>query len=132
MTSEFTVLALAGLLQGVQFVLFAIPANRQLGTGYTMGNRDAPPPRQLTPTAARLQRAMNNHFESLILFLVAVVSVAGLERSSPVTAGLAWVYLAARVVYLPCYVLGLTPWRSIVFGIGFGASMVMMLYALLP
>ena len=36
MTPELTALALAGLLQGVQLALFAIPANLQLGMGYTL------------------------------------------------------------------------------------------------
>jgi hypothetical protein len=35
MTPELTALALAGLLQMVQFVLFAVPANMELGVGYT-------------------------------------------------------------------------------------------------
>jgi hypothetical protein len=35
MTPELTALALAGLLQAVQFFLFAVPANVELGTGYT-------------------------------------------------------------------------------------------------
>ncbi len=35
MTPELTALALAGLLQAVQFVLMAVPANLELGPGYT-------------------------------------------------------------------------------------------------
>ena len=41
MTPELTVLALAGLLQGVQFTLMSIPANIELGPGKTMSPRDA-------------------------------------------------------------------------------------------
>ena len=36
MTPELTALALCGLLQAVQFALFALPANLELGTGYTL------------------------------------------------------------------------------------------------
>ena len=75
MTPELTALALAGLLQAVQFALFAIPANMQLGTGYTSAPRDRPPSRQLSLRTARMQRALNNHFEGLILFTLAVVVV---------------------------------------------------------
>ena len=48
MTPELTALALAGLLQAVQFHLFAIPANKELGTGYTSSPRDRPPSRQMS------------------------------------------------------------------------------------
>ena len=36
MTPELTTLALAGLLQAAQYAVFAIPANIELGTGYTL------------------------------------------------------------------------------------------------
>ncbi|MDR9483807.1 MAG: MAPEG family protein, partial [Sediminimonas sp.] len=35
MTPELTALTLAALLQVVQYVLYAVPANLELGTGYT-------------------------------------------------------------------------------------------------
>jgi hypothetical protein len=37
MTPELTVLALAGLLQGLQFVLMSVPANLELGMGQNRG-----------------------------------------------------------------------------------------------
>jgi hypothetical protein len=67
MTPELTALALAGLLQAAQFILFATPANLELGTGYTSTPRDRPPSRQMSTVTARLQRVLNNHFEGLIL-----------------------------------------------------------------
>ena len=85
MTPELTALALAGLLQADQYVAFAIPANRELGTTYTSGPRDTAPPRPLSPVTARLQRALNNHFEALILFTLAVVIVTLGSQSTPVT-----------------------------------------------
>lgn len=42
MTPELTALALAGLLQAAQLVVFAIPANRELGPDWTAGPRDTP------------------------------------------------------------------------------------------
>jgi uncharacterized MAPEG superfamily protein len=76
MTPELTALTLAALLQVVQFILFAIPANLELGPGYTSSARDREPSRQLSTKTARLQRALNNHFEGLILFTLAVVVVS--------------------------------------------------------
>ena len=48
MTSELTALALSGLLQALQFFLFSIPANVELGTAYTSSPRDTPQPRPLS------------------------------------------------------------------------------------
>lgn len=131
MTPELTVLALAGLLQAVQLALYAVPANRELGPDYTAGPRDAPPPRPLSPRAGRLQRAVANHFEGLILFTLAVVVVTLGAKASGFTAACAWVYLAARILYLPAYVMGLTPWRSVIWGVGFVATLAMIVAGLI-
>ena len=84
MTTELTVLALAGLLQAAQFAAFSIAANRQLGPAVTMGTRDDAP--VLGGTPARLQRALNNHFEGLIMFTLAVVVVSAGGEASGITA----------------------------------------------
>jgi uncharacterized MAPEG superfamily protein len=130
MTPELATLALAALLQAVQFALFAVPANMELGTGYTSSARDRAPSRQLSERTARLQRAMNNHFEGLILFTIAVVVVTLGQQSSGVTQTAAWVYLAARVLYIPAYALGWQPWRSAIWGMGFFATLAMIVAAL--
>ncbi|NEX47481.1 MAPEG family protein [Pseudotabrizicola algicola] len=131
MTPELTALALAGLLQAVQFVVFAVPANRELGTGYTSSARDRPPSRQMSIRTARLQRALNNHFEGLILFTLAVVVVTLGQQSTGVTQTAAWVYLAARILYVPAYAYGLRPWRSAIWAIGFFATLTMIVAALI-
>ncbi len=131
MTPELTALALAALLQAVQFVLYAVGANRELGPGYAMSARDRPPSRPMSETTGRLQRAMTNHFEGLILFTIAVLVVTLGDGSTGVTAACAWVYLAARVLYVPAYALGLRPWRSVVWMAGFAATIAMIVAALL-
>jgi uncharacterized MAPEG superfamily protein len=131
MTPELTALALAGLLQAVQFVLFATPANLELGTGYTSSPRDRPPSRQMSTRTGRLQRAMNNHFEGLILYTLAVVVVTMGDQSTTVTQYAAWAYLGARVLYIPAYVFGWCPWRSAIWGVGFFATVIMLIAALI-
>ncbi|WP_054304050.1 MAPEG family protein [Gemmobacter sp. LW-1] len=130
MTPELTALALAGLLQSAQYLLFAIPANRELGTGYTSSARDRPPSRQLSQTTARLQRALNNHFEGLILFTLAVVVVTLGGKASGLTAACGWVYLGARILYVPAYAFGWRPWRSAIWGLGFLATLTMIVASL--
>lgn len=94
-----------------------------------MGPRDETP--KLTGTAGRLQRALTNHFEGLILFTLAVVVVTLGGQASGVTAACAWIYLLARIVYVPAYILGWVPWRSAIWAVGFAATMVMIIAALI-
>lgn len=128
MTPELTALTLAALLQCVQFLAYSVTANLQVGPKYAMGPRDTP--RQLTGLAGRLQRALGNHFEGLILFTIAVLVITLSGQSSGFTAACAWIYLAARLLYVPAYALGWTPWRSVIWGIGWAASLLMLLAAL--
>ena len=131
MTPELTALTLAALLQVLQFALFAVPANLELGVGYTSSARDRPPSRTMSERTARLQRAMNNHFEGLILFSIACLVVTFADKGSAVTAACALAYLVARVLYIPAYYFGWRPWRSLIWFAGFGATAVMLLAALL-
>ena len=130
MTAELTALALAGLLQVAQYAAFAIPANIELGVAYTSSPRDTPPPRPLSTLTGRMQRGMNNHFEGLILFTLAVVVVTLGNQSTETTQTAAWTYLAARVLYIPAYAAGLRPWRSAIWGVGLLATVIMLIAAL--
>ena len=136
MTPELTVLTLAALLQVVQYVLMSVPANMELGPGKTTSPRDRSElggslEDQLSDKSARLVRALNNHFEGLILFTIACVVVTLGEQSKPLTAACAWAYLIARVLYIPAYYFGLRPWRSLIWMVGFTATTIMLLAALL-
>ncbi len=128
MTPELTVLALAGLLQVVHYALFGVAANMQLGADYALGPRDEG--RKLSGIPQRLQRAMSNHFEGLILFTLAVVVIEQSGANSTLTAGCAWAYLAARVVYIPAYAYAWVPWRSVIWAVGFVSTVVMIAVAL--
>ncbi len=129
MTPELTFLALAALLQVLQYAAYSITSIRQVGVAKAAGNRDKPI--ILTGYAGRIQRAMNNHFEALILFTIAVVVVTFSDQSDAYTALCALIYLAARILYVPIYVLGLTPWRSLVWFVGLFATIAMLLMALI-
>ncbi|WP_333830620.1 MAPEG family protein [Pararhodobacter sp.] len=128
MTPELTALTLAALLQCAQFLAYSVAANLQVGPKYAMGPRDTP--RQLTGLAGRLQRALGNHFEGLILFTIAVAVVTFSAQATTFTAACAFTYLAARVLYIPAYALGWSPWRSVIWGIGWAATVLMLLAAL--
>ncbi len=136
MTPELTALTLAALLQCVQFALMAIPANMELGTSKTASPRDAdrlgkPLIEQMSTGTARLARAMNNHFEALILFGIAIAVISLADKTNAFTTTCAWTYLAARVLYIPAYYFGWTPWRSAIWFIGFLATIAILITALI-
>ena len=128
MPVEVYVLALAGLLQVAQFALMAIPVNLQVGVKYTGGPRDNPV--QITGVAGRLFRALNNHFEALVLFTIAVVVVTLGSKSTALTENCAWLYLASRVLYVPAYASGIPLLRSLIWTAGFAATVVMLVVAI--
>ena len=130
MTAELTALTLAAILQYLQFALYAVPANRELGTGYTMSPRDRPPNNSMSDPTSRLGRAFENHFEGLILFAIAVGVTQMSGQNSSLTGVCAWLYLIARVLYVPAYVYGMRPWRSLIWFVGFFATLVILLVAL--
>jgi uncharacterized MAPEG superfamily protein len=129
MPVELTVLGYAALLQFVQFVLMAVPVSAQLGIAYTGGNRDEQ--KQAWGVPGRLKRALDNHFEGLVMFTIAVVVVVLGEASTPTTETAAWTYLVARILYVPAYVSGIFLVRSLIWSVGFIATLVMLLSALL-
>lgn len=129
MTPELTVLALAAILQAGQIMLAGWSINRDVGVEFNAGPRDTQP--EFSVLTNRLRRAVNNHFEALALFTIAVVVVTLGAKANILTAVCAWTYLVARILYVPAYALGWTPWRSVIFGVGAMATMVMILVALL-
>jgi uncharacterized MAPEG superfamily protein len=128
MTPELTVLALAAILQAVQITLAAWSMNRDVGVAWNASPRDTP--REFSTLTGRLRRAVDNHFEALAIFTIAVVVVILSGSAGPLTAACAWVYLTARLLYVPAYAFGWSPWRSVIFGVGFTATFVMVLVAL--
>lgn len=73
----------------------------------------------LGPKAGRAKRALVNFLETYPLFiaLVAVTMLAG--TGDQLTAWGAILYLAARAAYLPLYIVGIAPIRSLFWGLSF-------------
>lgn len=136
MTPELAALALAALLQVMQFALMAVPTNLELAPGKTLSPRDRSRlggdiQDQVSDKTARLIRAWENHFESLALFTVAVLVVSLANANTAFTTTCAWTYLITRILYIPAYYFGLTPWRSLIWFVGFLAAPCMLIAALL-
>jgi uncharacterized MAPEG superfamily protein len=131
MTTELTILAWTLVLAIVQIMLPATLRTRETGPEYNVGPRDTagPPVGVLT---GRLQRAEKNLFETLPLFIGAVLlaHVAGREGSQTLWG--AALYLGARVVYVPLYALGVPVVRTVAWGVSFVGLAMVLAATLLP
>ena len=131
MTSPLTALAWTLVLAIVQIFLPAGFRNRETGLAYNAGPRDeAGPP--VGVVTGRLRRAQANLYETLPLFIAAVLiaHVAGREGHWAVIG--AWTYLAARVVYVPLYGLGVPLVRSLAWGVSLLGLLTVLVPLLLP
>ena len=114
MTAEFTVLAWGCILALVHIFVAVRFKTRQYGTRWNVGARDEALPAP-QPIVGRLARAQAKFFETFPIFAAAalIVSVAGLgDRWTAIGA---WLWLGARLVYLPLYALGVPVIRTIAF-----------------
>ncbi len=124
---------LAGLV--LLWVLTLIPGRalaRQVGNAAQMGPRDnLPPP---SPEVIRAQNVLRNFVETLPIFLTLGLLTLHFEVSAGTATLGACIYLAARVAHAVCYLLGLSPWRSIAYLVAMIGLVVMAvpLFGLLP
>ena len=114
LTPELTYLALTLLLAVVQIFLPAIGRTRQYGVKWNAGPRDAVMP-PTGPVTGRLERAQANLYETLPLFIGAVLIAQVADRTGALTAWGAALYFWARVAYIPLYALGVPYIRSLVW-----------------
>lgn len=114
MTTELTLLACTLLLAIVQFMLASFLRTRETGVAYNTSARDdaGPPVGRLT---ARMQRAQKNLYETLPLFIAAVLIVAVAQAEGALSLYGCWLYLIARIAYVPLYALGIPVVRSLVW-----------------
>lgn len=125
MPSEIRILAWAALLLIVHIFAAVHLKTRQYGAKWNMGPRDeAQPP--LNPVAGRLQRAEANFLETLPIAIIALLGVVVANRTSASTALGGWIWLGARVAYLPLYAAGIPVIRTLAFVISIiGLAMVL-------
>ncbi len=114
MTTELTILAWTIVLALIYIIAFDVVRTRQYGLEWNTGPRDETMPK-LSPVAERLGRAQANLFETLPLFIAAVLiaHVAGVHSWLTVVG--AQVYFWGRVIYLPLYAFGVRNVRSLVW-----------------
>jgi uncharacterized MAPEG superfamily protein len=114
MTIELTYLAATLILALVQILLPATGRTATYGLQWNAGPRDAdvPPPGRIT---GRLERAQANLYETLPLFIGAVLIAYLAGRTGAMTAWGAALYFWARLIYIPLYAFGVPYVRSLVW-----------------
>ena len=129
MSAELTILAWTIVLAIVQIVLAAFAATRDRGLGYNMSPRDDQA-KPLSKLGGRLVRAQANLFETLPLFAGAVLIAHLADRENSLTLVGAELFLAARVIYVPLYALGIPVLRTFCWAVSV-VGLIMILIAIL-
>ena len=105
----------------VQVLLQAAEYRRVHGVAYANSAQDAPPATKDSILLGRLTRALRNLHETLPFFLGLVVLLALIGVSTPATQWAAIVFAAARILYLPLYMLGVPYLRGLVWTVSYAA-----------
>ena len=114
MAIELQQLLLAVLLGAGYWLVYALIAIVQVGAGYAVGPRDTPPDKAAVATA-RAGRALANYLETLPWFAIAVIVAHLAQKVDDTTIMAGWVYLAARALYLPAYIIAIPYTRSLIW-----------------
>ena len=114
MPVELKIAAFGAILLLVHVFAAVHLKTKQYGRQWNVGARDdALPP--LNPVAARLARAQANFQETFPIAIVALLGVVIAQRTSSSTALGGWIWLGARIIYLPLYAMGVPIVRTVAF-----------------
>lgn len=114
MTTELIYLAATLILALVQVVAPAAIKDLEFGLAWGAGARDHTPV-SANPVVGRLERAKANLYETLPLFIGAVLIAHVTGAESALTLWGAALYFWARLAYIPLYALGVPVVRSLVW-----------------
>ena len=125
MPIELRIAAFGALLLFIHIFVAIRFKTAQYGRKWNVGARDEAlaPANEMT---GRTARAQANFLETFPIAVVALIGVVVANRTSPTTALGGWIWLGARVVYLPLYMAGIRVVRTIVWAISMvGLGMVL-------
>lgn len=101
MTSDLWALLAALLLASVQLTIASLLTLRQLGGAWVAGPRDEQ--RKVTGISGRFVRAHHNLLEILPQFVAALFLVHATRAAGSLSAVGAWLFVIARIAYVPAY-----------------------------
>ena len=126
--TELQILAAYGLLVLATILLQVLGSMSTLSMGYLMSSRDEP--REVGRMTARIKRALDNSITAMALFAPAILLIHVQGKSDASSLLAAQVFLAARLIYLPVYALGVPAIRTLAWLAGFAATAILYLLAL--
>ncbi|MBN9061744.1 MAG: hypothetical protein BGP06_20655 [Rhizobiales bacterium 65-9] len=112
-TTEIIVLGWSVALLLLQIVLQA-GTSGDLGNAYLAGPRDDQR-ESANVVSRRLKRALHNLLETYPAFVALALTLAITGKAGGLGATGAWLYLAARVIYVPLYAFGVPVVRTLVW-----------------
>lgn len=114
MPVEIQIAAYGALLLFVHIFIATRYKTAQYGRAWNVGARDEdlPPANVMT---GRTARAQANFAETFPIAVVALLGVVIAERTNDLTALGGWIWLGARVAYLPLYMSGIKVVRTLVY-----------------
>ena len=116
MPVELKILALGAVLLFIHIFAATRFKTAQYGRTWNIGARDEPVPPP-DPVTGRLIRAQANFEETFPIAIVALLGVVVANKTSGTTALGGWIWLGARVVYLPLYAAGVPVVRTIAWAV---------------
>lgn len=127
-STEIAILGWSVVLLLAQIALQAVSIY-DLGRAYLLGPRDQERESH-NPIAGRLKRALENLLETYPAFVALALALAVTGKTGGIAATGAWVWLIARVVYVPLYAFGVPAARTLVWCVSV-VGLVMMLVRLM-
>ncbi|MCX7305753.1 MAG: MAPEG family protein [Hyphomicrobiales bacterium] len=112
-STEIWVLGWSAVLLIVQVVAQAT-ASSDLGPAYLFSPRDEPRESN-SVVARRLYRALKNLIETYPAFIAIVIALVVTGKTGGLAATGAWLWLAARVIYVVIYAAGIPVVRTLVW-----------------
>jgi len=123
-SSEIVVLGWSVVLLLVQIILQAV-STYDLGP-YLLGPRDDN--RQSgNVVAGRLKRALENLLETYPAFVALALALAVTGKTGGIAATGAWIWLAARIVYVPLYAFGVPAVRTLAWVVSIVGILMMLI-----
>lgn len=114
--SELACLELSVLLWAAHVLVQAVTARAEFGDAYLFTPRDtAPAAKGLA--CGRATRALHNYVENLGPFIAMALALVATGRAGGLGAAGATIWILARIVYLPVYLMGVNYARTALWAI---------------
>jgi uncharacterized MAPEG superfamily protein len=125
MPVEIRIAAYGALLLFVHISVAVRYKTAQYGRAWNVGARDEELPTANVMTG-RTARAQANFAETFPIAAVALLGVVIADKTTPYTELGGWIWLGARIVYLPLYMAGVRVVRTVAYAVSMvGLAMVL-------